>query len=123
MKVFAYDCNLITFGTRKQFKRSFKTCPYCGEEFTAHNRKTIDHILARVNGGTNNITNEITVCEKCNRDKSGMSLRAYIEKHPSVEEYLKESVNEHAGQIYDNVEWSDGVKEKLLIEIGRDIFA
>lgn len=123
MQIYAYDYNFINFGTRKQFKRSFKTCAYCGCEFTPQNRKTIDHLDARVNGGGNEITNKIVVCEICNRDKSDMGIKPYIDRHPYVEEYIRQSVNEHAGQIYDGIDWSEGFKEHLTSELGRDIFA
>ena len=115
--------NFLTFGTKKLFKKSFKTCAYCGGDFAPRNTRTIDHIRAKINGGSNEITNKITVCAKCNREKSGDSLRDYIEKHPKVEEYLKQSVIDHAGQIYDGVNWAEGVKQTLKNEIGRDIFA
>ena len=123
MQVAYINYNYLTFGTRKQFKKSFKTCAYCGGDFAPRNTRTIDHIRAKINGGSNDISNKITVCARCNREKSGDSLRDYIEKHPSVEKYLRLSVMEHAGQVYDGVDWSEAVKSTLKQEIGRDIFA
>ena len=115
--------NFLSFGTKKQFKKSFKTCAYCGGDFAPRNTRTIDHIKAKINGGTNDISNKITVCAKCNRVKSGYSLKDYIQKHPTVETFLKQSVADHAGQIYDGVVWADVVKKTLEEEIGRNIFA
>ena len=88
MQIFYINYDLLSFGTKKKFKKSFKTCAYCGGYFTPHNTRTIDHIRAKINGGTNDICNKIIVCAKCNRDKSGDSLKVFIDKHPSVEEYI-----------------------------------
>ena len=123
MQITCIDFDLVSFGTKKKFKKSFKTCAYCGGNFAPKNTRTIDHIRAKINGGTNDICNKIIVCAKCNRDKSGDSLKTYIEKHPSVEGYLKQSIIDHAGQIYSDVVWADEVKKTLEDEIGRDIFA
>lgn len=52
----------------KVLKRDNYTCQYCG----ATNVKLhVDHIKPVCQGGTNNIRNLVTACEKCNCKKSG----------------------------------------------------
>jgi len=40
-------------------------CAYCGSS----NRLTIDHIVPRSNGGTDNTKNVVCACHDCNQDK------------------------------------------------------
>ena len=115
--------NQIITSARRRFINSFNKCAYCGRKFTPKIRPVIDAIRPLSNGGTNEFANRITVCVRCDHEKGVSSLRNYVEKHPSVEKYIRRSVNSHAGQAYDNVDWAKSVKATLKEELGRDIFA
>ena len=55
------------------FKRDSFTCQYCGATppgVVLH----VDHILAVVNGGKNDIDNLVTACQACNQGKSDRDL-------------------------------------------------
>lgn len=51
-------------------------CQYCGKNPTQHGAVLhIDHIKPRDDGGSNDITNLVTACERCNAYKGNRSLR------------------------------------------------
>lgn len=54
-------------------RRDNFTCQYCGRkapDVVLH----IDHVLAKANGGINNVNNYITACSDCNIGKSDVLL-------------------------------------------------
>jgi len=58
-------------------------CSYCGVLLNPFRTLEIDHIVARANGGTNNIINLVPSCQDCNRAKGDKDLedfRFYFEK-------------------------------------------
>ncbi|MGC5584143.1 HNH endonuclease [Ornithinimicrobium sp. W1665] len=44
--------------------RDAHTCAYCGREAT-----TVDHIVAKKNGGTDDEANLVSACNRCNASK------------------------------------------------------
>jgi len=55
------------------FKRDDFQCRYCGQR-SPEVVLEIDHIVPRVEGGTNDVLNLITSCWDCNRGKGGVPL-------------------------------------------------
>ena len=49
----------------KVYKRDNHECVYCGSK----KHLTLDHVLPKSRGGTNEWTNLVTCCSKCNRQK------------------------------------------------------
>lgn len=47
------------------YKRDGHECVYCGSK----KNLTLDHVIPKSRGGTNDWTNLVTCCSKCNRDK------------------------------------------------------
>lgn len=43
-------------------------CHYCGKPLT-YDQATLDHVVARVNGGSDRIENLVIACYDCNHDK------------------------------------------------------
>lgn len=71
----------VNFTRRNLYKRDSYTCQYCLIGFMP-NELTIDHVVPRSRGGTNDWSNCVTSCEDCNSKKadltpqeSGMVLR------------------------------------------------
>jgi len=61
----------------KVFKRDGYTCFYCG-----HNKVqnlSLDHITPKSKGGSDNPSNLLTACKKCNNMKGDMGLDEFIE--------------------------------------------
>lgn len=54
------------------FRRSNGKCVYCGAK-----ADEIDHVVPRVNGGTNSTYNLVASCRSCNEKKSNLSLKAF----------------------------------------------
>jgi 5-methylcytosine-specific restriction enzyme A len=62
----------------KALDRDGWTCGYCGVALTKDRARptsaTVDHIIAKDNGGTDEMHNLLSSCFKCNRDKSNKTL-------------------------------------------------
>lgn len=56
------------------FKFDSFTCQYCGRKAPEHNIFVVDHLHPVALGGTNEIYNLITACEKCNLGKGDIPL-------------------------------------------------
>jgi hypothetical protein len=45
-------------------ERDLYACNYCGQDATE-----VDHVIARIHGGTNELDNLVASCRRCNRSK------------------------------------------------------
>lgn len=64
----------------KEMKKYFNNkCIYCSEQITPENY-TLDHIIPRTKGGTNNINNIAIACFSCNTKKYTTDLKDYMLK-------------------------------------------
>ena len=57
------------------FKRDNYTCQYCNK---VGGILECDHVIPYSKGGSNDITNLITSCRKCNRQKKDKSVEEFI---------------------------------------------
>ena len=55
------------------YLRDDYTCAYCEKKFDVGYLQ-IDHIVARANGGSNDVTNLVTSCCACNNKKSALDI-------------------------------------------------
>ncbi len=111
-----------TFGTRKKFKRLFNKCAYSGLPFEVHNTKTIEHIIPKSRGGSDDLGNLICIRKDKNIERSSKSLNEYINEHPEVKQNIIDTVNSLSGKEIYGIIWSEEVKKTLYNEIGYDIF-
>lgn len=66
--------------------RTEHTCFYCG---TTEGFWTIEHLVPRVHGGTNNLPNLVRACAPCNhRRASGLAIRHHMRLTPRFEQNL-----------------------------------
>lgn len=56
-----------------------RRCAYCDRENIP---LQIEHIVPRVRGGSNRISNLTLACARCNRDKNTMDIREFLAKQP-----------------------------------------
>jgi HNH endonuclease len=62
---------------------SSRNCFYCGTVLThgkkgkSHRRATNDHIVPRLEGGSNSHTNKVKCCQSCNSKKGSLSLEEF----------------------------------------------
>lgn len=60
--------NNVTFYRKKLYNKQKGICPECQEWYT-FTSMSLDHIVARVEGGSNDISNLQMVCKKCHLEK------------------------------------------------------
>ena len=53
-------------------------CTYCGKAIAEFDDLTVDHVLPKKHGGTNEAGNLTTCCFKCNQDKGNLILTQYL---------------------------------------------
>jgi 5-methylcytosine-specific restriction endonuclease McrA len=56
-----------------------RACSYCGKQNVP---LEIEHIVARVNGGTDHISNLCLACERCNTRKGAQDIAVFLAKKP-----------------------------------------
>ena len=63
----------------KWFKRSgrLKWCEYCWREITRANR-TVDHVVPKSRGGTNDKKNILVACKECNQEKGVRDVAFFL---------------------------------------------
>ena len=69
--------------------RSNYRCFYCGEKFNNDNPPTIDHIVPVIAGGSNRLSNLVTACLKCNRQKGHKYIGEYFQSRQRLELAVK----------------------------------
>lgn len=78
-----YKYRKVLSGNGINFTDAFKTwfwhergncCEYCGETIETSKAMHIDHVVARVRGGTNDFENLRSACRSCNLSKGSQGL-------------------------------------------------
>lgn len=81
-----------TLSQRNLPKPIFKTrrlaveCVYCKRPFKSASDKTIDHLIPKAKGGTDELENLVVACKDCNQWKGDTLISEFIQE---VETYLK----------------------------------
>ena len=122
MKIFWNNNYQPNFGSKKTFKRQFKTCAYSGEKFETHNTRTIEHIIPSSEGGEDDYSNYLIVKKRWNEKRSSTPLDEFIKKYPQVEENIKKAVKQKEGKTIEDMNWAEEVKKTITKAIGRNIF-
>ena len=81
----------------KVLNRDGRVCQYCGAEDANH----VDHVIAKVNGGGDEIDNLLTSCRDCNLRKGKKSLALFLGplSAPPVSSDLLSPVQASAGLV------------------------
>jgi len=98
----------IKVNRNRIYRRDNNECGYCG----SHRQLTIDHIVPRSRGGTNDWNNLITCCHKCNLNKAdrtpseaGMVLR----KKPYEPSVFSDILNSSVEKAWNDFKSSMGI--------------
>lgn len=76
--VIEYNSKRISTSTRNYiFKRDNNICLYCKKRFCKFDL-SVDHIIPRSKGGSNEESNLTTSCHKCNNEKGNLDLNEYL---------------------------------------------
>ena len=62
------------------YARDNFTCCYCGECFSSVKGLSLDHVVARENGGSNCATNLVTSCIPCNSRKGDTPIHLFVDE-------------------------------------------
>ena len=84
-------------------------CAYCGIE---HSDMTIDHVIPQCLGGTNELTNVICSCERCNHSKNHDNFETWYTRQPFYSKQRHRDITEWCRIKYEG-------KKKRYIR-GRD---
>tara|TARA_B100000519_G_C14221700_1_gene427901 strand:+ start:1168 stop:1557 length:390 start_codon:yes stop_codon:yes gene_type:complete len=84
-------------------------CAYCGIE---HSDMTIDHVIPQCLGGTNELTNVICSCERCNHSKNHDNFETWYIQQPFYSKQRHRDITEWCRIKYEG-------KKKRYIR-GRD---
>lgn len=111
-----------SFGSKRTFKKQFKTCAYSGEGFEVRDTKTLEHIIPQSEGGKNEYSNYLIVKRSVNSRRSSKPLDEFIKENPEVKQNIIDTVKSKEGQIIEGINWAEEVKKTLFKAIGYDIF-
>ena len=59
------------------YARDGIACVYCGAGYTGPASLTLDHVVCRVNGGSNHESNLVTACNDCNATRKDQALDTF----------------------------------------------
>ena len=96
--------------------QAFK-CPYCGEPI--HYKFTLEHIVPKIQGGRNILTNMLLICHECNSSKQDFELKYWLEVKsykvkPKILLKIKGAYHEHGYEFEATCEHCDGSRNKAI---------
>ena len=71
------------------YLRDGLACAYCGASVEDGARLSLDHLNPHSKGGSNDPSNLVTACERCNKSRGNRSVRAFCR---AVAEYLDHGI-------------------------------
>ena len=71
------------------YLRDGLACCYCGEGIEDGATLTLDHLIPHSHGGSNDATNLITACRRCNSSRGNRSVEQFCH---AVAEYLDQGI-------------------------------
>lgn len=74
-RLFNVDIKLWHRIRKRVFERDNFTCKYCGQ---VGGKLEVDHMLPISRGGTNDLSNLVTACQHCNRQKHDKTVSEYL---------------------------------------------
>jgi predicted restriction endonuclease len=110
-----FSDSLRGYGDETHKKYNFK-CQYCGYDgraFPNWFQLTVDHILPKGHGGSNDDTNKITVCHACNSITSRMGFDA-TDSLDDIIRKKRERVKDRQSQYFEF--WQEHVSRLYLKE-------
>lgn len=90
------------------YLRDGLACCYCGSSVEDGTKLTLDHMRPYSSGGSNNETNLVTCCHKCNSSRGNRSWKVFADK---VAGYLNHGIT--GSQIVEHIETTRGRKLDL----------
>lgn len=92
LKYIKHFTRVMRVNRSRIYKRDGYECVYCGSK----KELTLDHVLPKSRGGTNEWTNLVTSCMKCNRKKSNRTpeeAKMNMRISPYVPQIMYENIN------------------------------
>ena len=98
------------------YMRDGLACCYCGEGIEQGAKLTLDHLVCHKDGGTNEASNLVTACHRCN---SSRGSRPWVKFAKQVAGYVNHGVT--AGQITRHIRST--VKRTLDVNAAKEMIA
>ena len=98
------------------YLRDGLACCYCGSGIEDGAKLTLDHLAPYSHSGTNDATNLVTACHKCNSSRGNRDWREFAAK---VADYLNHGVT--AEQIIGHIETT--IQRPLDVQGAKEIIA
>lgn len=98
------------------YLRDGLACAYCGEAIEDGARLTLDHLTPYSRGGSNDASNLVTCCHRCNSSRGNRDYMAFAQ---SVAEYLDHGIT--AAEILAHIRSS--IKREIDVAAAKDLIA
>jgi len=96
------------------------TCAYCGVALNRGNKEGhIDHLVSASQGGSNNVSNRVLSCARCNeKEKRDKNWKEFLEKKVIDEDKRKERIERITRWVELQTQEGTDISEKLLHTAG-----
>ena len=91
LKYIKHFARTLRANRNRIYKRDGYQCVYCG----SHRNLTLDHVIPKSRGGTNEWTNLVTSCQKCNlrkADRTPEEAKMKLNKKPVALTLINENI-------------------------------
>lgn len=92
LKYIKHNTRMLRPNRSRIYKRDNHQCVYCG----SNKELTLDHLIPKSRGGTNEWTNLVTCCMKCNRkkaDRTPEEAKMILRVKPYIPQIMYENTN------------------------------
>jgi 5-methylcytosine-specific restriction protein A len=86
--------------------KSNSKCCHCGKELTVK-ETTVEHVIPLSKGGSNNVTNLIALCDKCNKEKSNNIVSPKYQYKYLKKEYMDQLLKNFEEYQENDKNWFD----------------
>lgn len=103
LKYIKHFARTLRANRNRIYKRDGYQCVYCG----SHRNLTLDHVIPKSRGGTNEWTNLVTSCQKCNlkkADRTPEEAKMKLSKKPVALTLINENIT--LSKIWDDYQKS-----------------
>jgi len=109
-----YEHNTLEGQAIKQFllEKYKRTCQYCGATKVP---LQVEHVIPKIRGGSNRITNLVIACKNCNLKKGAKDVEVFLKNKPDVLNKVKKNLT----SSYKDETQMNSVRNKLIKTLSK----